>query len=93
MKKSETNKNKYAALATYLFAVVCLLLGMFLPLFNGKEILALQLPDALNAVAGKQILSFGKPFALAGLSVITFGAKGFSLDFFACSPISLWSRR
>lgn len=87
MKKSETNKNKYAALATYLFAVVCLLLGMFLPLFNGKEILALQLPDALNAVAGKQILSFGKPFALAGLSVITFGAKGFSLDFFALTVL------
>lgn len=66
MEQSETKKPyKYAALVTYVIAVVCLLLGLFVPLFDGKNILALQLPDIFNGVVGKNLLKFGKTFTLS----------------------------
>lgn len=43
--------NKYAVLVTYLVAVICLLLGLFLPLWGDKGILALQLPDIFGKIA------------------------------------------
>lgn len=82
MAVSETKKtNKYAALATYLIAIVCLILGLFLPLFNGKGILALQLPQALNSLAGKEILKFGKEFTFA--YPVCFLGKGKLFDLMA----------
>ena len=83
MEVSVTKKpNRYAALITYLFAIVCLLLGLFLPLFNGQGILALQLPQALNSLAGKEILKFGKDFTF-GRSVYLFGAVNKPFDIMA----------
>ena len=82
MEVSETKKpNRYVALVTYLIAIVCLLLGLFLPLFNGKGILALQLPRALNSLANKEIFKFGKEFTFA-YPVMFFG-KGKPFDFMA----------
>lgn len=82
MEVSETKKfNKYVLLATYCIAVVCLLAGLFVPLFDGNKMLALQLPDALNTLAGRDIIATENKFALAGLSIINFGSATFSLDF------------
>ncbi len=82
MEVSETKKfNKYVLLATYCIAVVCLLAGLFVPLFDGNKMLALQLPDALNTLAGRNIIATENKFALAGLSIINFGSATFSLDF------------
>ena len=69
--------NKYLLLVTYLIAVVCLLLGLFLPFWGDKEILALQLPAALNATANRTLISVGNdlalkyPISLFGTSVRT----------------------
>lgn len=55
---------KGAALITYCLAIVCLLLGLLLPLGTVKGvdgIIALQLPDALNKAFGLNI-GGGKPF-------------------------------
>ena len=66
MENSEIKKpNKYASLVTYLTAVVCLLLGLFLPMFNGNGILALCLPDAINRAAGTDIIETSKLFGIA----------------------------
>ena len=67
--------------STYCIAVVCLLAGLFVPLFDGNKMLALQLPDALNTLAGRNIIATENKFALAGLSIINFGSATFSLDF------------
>ena len=65
MENSQNKKpNKYVVLATYLIAVVCLLLGLFLPLWGDKGILALQLPDVINKIANKNIITVKKEFAL-----------------------------
>lgn len=66
MENSEIKKpNKYASLVTYLTAVVCMLLGLFLPMFNGNGILALCLPDAINRAAGTDIIETSKLFGIA----------------------------
>ena len=86
MEISETKKpNKYAVLVTYLIALVCLLLGLFLPLFGGKEILALQLPQALNSLAGKDVIKTDKVFTLA-YPVMFFG-KGKAFDLMALDAL------
>lgn len=83
MKISEVKKtNKYVTLVTYLIAVVCLLLGLFLPLWGDKGILALQLPKALNALAGKDLLSFGKDFTLTH-RISLFGIQSATFDIIA----------
>lgn len=83
MKISEVKKtNKYVTLVTYIIAVVCLILGLFLPLWGDKGILALQLPKALNALAGKDLLSFGKDFTLAH-RISLFGIQSATFDIIA----------
>ena len=73
MKVSASEKTKKVLLlATYCFAVVCLLVGLLLPL-NGNKMLVLQLPGVFSCLAGND----GGSFALAGASVISgidFGA-------------------
>ncbi len=44
------NPNRYAAVITYTIAVVFLLAGLFLPLTAGKEILALNVLDVIDAM-------------------------------------------
>ena len=80
MEISEIKKtNGYTALVTYLIAVVCLILGLVLPLFDG-ELLAVQLPSALNSLAGRQILGFGKEFTQP-FTVPLFGIEKAAVDF------------
>ncbi|MDE6441673.1 MAG: hypothetical protein K2L12_02845 [Clostridia bacterium] len=82
MEISETKKsNKYAALVTYLVAIVCLLLGLFLPLFNGNGILALSLPDVLNQLIGSEVISAGNKLDLS-FSADLFGL-GVNVDIMA----------
>lgn len=82
MEISEIKKtNGYTALVTYLIAVVCLILGLVLPLFDG-ELLAVQLPSALNSLAGRQILGFGKEFTQP-FTVPLFGIEKAAVDFSA----------
>lgn len=72
---------KYVALAAYAVAVICLLAGLFLPLFEGKSLLALQLPDVFKSLLNKE-LGEGSKYAAAAYPVHFFGAeKGF--DFMA----------
>lgn len=60
MEISETKKpNKYATLIAYLVAMVCLLLGLFLPFYNGGGMLALRLPDVFNQITGNAIIDVG----------------------------------
>ena len=73
MKVSETKKqNKYAALITYVIAVVCLLAGLFVPLFNGTGILAMNLPDVFNHIIGSDVIEVSEKLELA-FSVNLFG--------------------
>ena len=44
---------KFVLLATYAVAVICLLAGLFLPLFQDKSMLALQLPDVFKSLLNK----------------------------------------
>lgn len=72
MDKKSVKTNKYAAVITYLIALICLVLGLFLPLTAGKEILALQLTEVFNAVSGKQnefILAYTVDFLGTGTTV------------------------
>lgn len=82
---------KYAALVTYVIALLCLIAGLFVPLFGGKEILALQLPKAFNALANRDLLSFGKDFSYAGDAAYTVslaGYGGLTFNFMAAVVIS-----
>ena len=51
MSTKKTSK-KYAAVITYCIALVCLLLGLFLPVYNGTELLFMALPDAFCKAVG-----------------------------------------
>ena len=53
MRKAENKTKKFVLLATYAVALLCLLAGLFLPLFNGKEMLALQLVEAFKSLINK----------------------------------------
>jgi len=82
MENSENKTNRLAALITYTLAVVFLILGLCLPLFDGKNMLAAQLPDVFNHIAGnKNIFDFGKEFTL-NHEILLFG-KGKPVDFMA----------
>lgn len=81
MGTSEKKTKKLIALATYAIAVICLLLGLFLPLFGGKGILALQLPNVFMNLAQKPQTDLGKPFALP--YPVMFMGKGKPFDFMA----------
>lgn len=97
MEISETKKTgKYVPLITYLIAVVCLLLGLFLPLFDGKNILALQLPGVLNSAFSKELISTDKVFSLPfpidlfGLGKVTFDIMAWAvLVYVAVTAISI----
>lgn len=65
MGNPEKKTNRYGVLTVYLIALVCLLMGLFLPLYNGKGILALCLPDILNRVANSVIISSDKTIDFA----------------------------
>lgn len=81
MENSQNKRpNRYAVLVTYLIAVVCLLLGLFLPFFGDKGILALQIPDLFNHLANKDI-EVKNPFLLS--HVINFFGSGKSVDIMA----------
>lgn len=76
--------NKVAALITYSIALICLLLGLFLPFGNGAEdtvgnMLGLQLPAAINALKiGNLSIATNYDFHYA--YPVDFGGK-FTLDF------------
>jgi hypothetical protein len=67
---TQTKKtNKGAAIATYVIALVCLLAGIFAPLYGTsgsitERMLFLRLPGAINSALGKTVLSvsWAKPF-------------------------------
>lgn len=81
MGTSENKTKKLICLVTYAVAVLFLLLGFFLPLFNGKGILALQLPNVFRSLANKTATDLGKPFELNYL--VHFMGKGKYFDFMA----------
>lgn len=64
---------KFVVLATYAVAVLCLLAGLFLPLFEGKSLLALQLPDVFKSLLNKN-LGEGSKYAAIVYHVNFFGA-------------------
>ena len=80
--KAEKKTKKYVLLATYVVAVVCLLAGLFLPLFNGKDILALQLPEALKSLLNKADPNAKNPFTLP-YEIHLFGIEKLKFDFLA----------
>ena len=80
--KTEKKTKKYVLLATYVVAVVCLLAGLFLPLFNGKDILALQLPEALKSLLNKADATAKNPFTLP-YEIHLFGIEKLKFDFLA----------
>ena len=45
MSTTKTSK-KYLSVVTYCIALVCLLLGLFLPLYNGDGLLFMAIPQA-----------------------------------------------
>lgn len=87
-KEKTTGKgpNKIAALITYVIALVCLLLGLFLPFGNGgadtvSNMLGLQLPAAINAIHPFEFLkATAEKYPFAYSFPVSFGDK-FKLDF------------
>ena len=77
MQKTKNKTNKYVLLATYVVAVLCLIAGLFLPLFNGKEVLALKLGDVFKSLMKKDN-NFSLPFDIA-----IFGSEKLVFDFMA----------
>lgn len=75
--RGENKTKKFVMLATYAVAVLCLLAGLFLPLFNGKELLALKLWEAI-----KSLLNRGNNFSLS-YPIKLFGIEKISFDFIA----------
>ncbi|MDE6104937.1 MAG: DUF3824 domain-containing protein [Clostridia bacterium] len=78
---SDNKTKKLIVIVTYSVAVLCLLLGFFLPLFDGKGILALQLPNVFLSLAKKAPTDLGKEFTFA--YPILFMGKGKEFDFMA----------
>lgn len=77
MQNAENKSKKYVVLATYAIAVICLLAGLFLPLFDGKNLLALQLGDVFKSLGNKE-----NEFSLA-YSINLFGIEKLGFDFMA----------
>ena len=73
MQNNKNKSKKFVVLATYVVAVLCLLAGLFLPLFNGKEVLALKLADAFKCLMKKDnSFSLSYPIALFGIQKMKF---------------------
>lgn len=87
MQNAENKSKKFVVLATYVVAVICLLAGLFFPLFNGREILALKLVDVFKSLLGKAPEE--NPFALAnkislfGIAKLTFDCTALVLALYA----------
>lgn len=67
-------KKKYLAVITYCIALVCLILGLFLPLFDGNGLLFMALPDAFCKLFGIEH-TFGHE--LTREYIVHFGGYGF----------------
>lgn len=76
MSTKKTSK-KYAAVITYCIALVCLLLGLFLPVYNGNELLFMALPDAFCKAVGLSGSSVGNE--LTREFMISYGQTTFDL--------------
>lgn len=66
------NTKMWVTTVTYAFALLVLILGLFLPVFNGNEILALKLGDAFKALNGKNPFTLSYPmtsFFCTGVTV------------------------
>lgn len=82
MQNTENKSKKFVVLATYVVAVLCLLAGLFAPIFNGKNILALQLPEAFKCLVNKGSTDAQFPFTLS-YHISLFGIEKLSFDFMA----------
>ena len=82
MQNTEKKSKKFVVLATYVVAVLCLLAGLFLPFFNGKGILAFQLPDAFKCLLNKGNPDAKYAFTLP-YQINLFGIESLKFDFMA----------
>lgn len=76
---TKNQSKKYLSVVTYCIALICLLLGFFLPVFNGKGLLFMALPDAFCTTFGITSNNLGD--ALSREYVINFfgATKGFDM--------------
>jgi len=82
-KNNSGKPSKWAALVTYVIALVCLLAGLLFPLANTEgfvleNMLAYQLPDAITKLFGIQ-LGFGAPLTDYSSSLNLFGLFTFDI--------------
>lgn len=77
-KKKQT---KNLAVVTYCIALICLLAGFFLPLFNGKDMLFKSVPGAIGGAIGINF-SFASAFPVLG-KYSEFNLFGLSVDLYA----------
>lgn len=77
MQNTENKTKKFVVLATYVVAVLCLLAGLFLPLYAGKNILALKLLEVFKSLLNKE----SDPGLTHKISL--FGIESLSFDFIA----------
>lgn len=75
-------KKKYLAVITYCIALVCLILGLFLPIYDGNDMLFMSLPDAFCKLFGINH-SFGHE--LTREYIVNFGSSG--IDFLALTVL------
>lgn len=79
---STTNQSKkYLSVITYCIALVCLLLGLFLPLYNGEGLLFMALPNAVCTMLGLEPTDLGE--ALSRTYPVIFTGTETSVDFIA----------
>lgn len=76
---------KYLSLVTYCLALVCLVLGLTLPIFNGNSILCMMLPDAFFTTFGLGATELGEEFTREYLILFT-GTKT-AFDFAALALV------
>lgn len=77
-KKKQT---KNLAVVTYCIALICLLAGFFLPLFNGKDMLFKSVPGAIGGAIGIDF-NFASAFPVLG-KYSEFNLFGLSVDLYA----------
>lgn len=79
---STTNQSKkYLSVITYCIALVCLLLGLFLPLYNGDGLLFMALPYAVCTMLGLEAPDLGETLSRA--YPVVFTGTETSVDFIA----------
>lgn len=77
MQNAENKSKKFVVLATYVVAVICLLAGLFVPLFVGNNILALKLGEIFKSLLNKE------NSAIISYPVQLFGIEKLHFDFLA----------